>query len=921
MIFNEQEQLEISEKSPSTERSFLKLINNLPASVSKMDFRTKKYNFVNTQFEITTGLSLNELNNASPGKLLTFVHRNDIKKTSDSINRWLNENMNDVHNLEYRGYDANGKMRWYNTFLYAEFNKNKEPESIIQVDMDITDRKEKEIEISRSESLLNSLMNNIQHSIWSVDKNYRLVKHNDTFEKIMMNIFDVQVYPGMLIVESIRDEKRIFKELWYDLYKRALKGESFTTETEFEFNGEKRFVLVSMNPIFVGNEITGLTAFSHDITNMKKNREMLLESENRYQIIIDNLNEGILITDKNDILLFCNKACENIFGIKKDEMIGLDLKNFHDDKNKLIIKKQNNLRAQGISTSYEMDIIRNDNTKKTIFVSASPRYDKSGAFNGSYVVALDIDDKKRSELQLLENEQKLRAITENINCLLWIYDEDLNKVIYANNYYNSLFGSDVEELYNDPESWLKYLYPGDKEYYHINKNSRPAEGLTYRIIKNENEVRWLNSKVFPLNSGNGKRIVGIAEDITPIKEKEKQLENAKLNAELANRAKSDFLAIMSHEIRTPLNGISGFTQLMQDTPLSETQKEYIDLIRSSSSKLLRVINDILDFSKLAAGKLTFECNNFNLKEAITKSIQIIEPSAKDRGLKIISDIPDELPEIISGDAERLQQVFLNLLSNSVKFSENSDIIFSVKIRSVDSEKIKLKFSIKDSGIGISTDAQKLLFKPFVQGDTTSVRKYGGTGLGLAICKDLVEMMNGEIGVESEPDKGSVFSFTAEFLLNKPQINSNKDITMIKNNSGDEKTGESYNILVVEDEVINQKLVKKILEKYGHTVLVCSNGAEAIENLDTLKFDIILMDIQMPVMNGIEATIRIRKAEKKTKKRIPIIAMTANAFLSDKEKCFSVGMDEFISKPININEMLQKINMKISEALKKNSKAS
>lgn len=353
--------------------------------------------------------------------------------------------------------------------------------------------------------------------------------------------------------------------------------------------------------------------------------------------------------------------------------------------------------------------------------------------------------------------------------------------------------------------------------------------------------------------------------------------------------------------------------MLLDTALSENQKEYLSLIKESSFKLLRVINDILDFSKIAAGRLEFDNVSFSIKDAIKKSISISEPAAKDKNLRILTEISDSIPQTVIGDSERLQQVILNLLSNSVKFSEDSDIIITVKPVMQSEEKIKLEFRIKDSGIGIGEDVKKILFQPFFQGDSSFSRRFGGSGLGLAICKNLVEMMQGEIGVESETYTGSEFYFTAEFQIQKPQISTLNDIQMDNKKSVLKYEGNTYKILVVEDEIINQKLVRKILEKYGHTVTICGNGAEAIESFSNSKFDVILMDIQMPVMNGIEATLIIRKAEKKTGSYIPIIAMTANAFASDKEKCFDVGMDEFISKPININEMMYKIHTKIESS--------
>jgi signal transduction histidine kinase/ActR/RegA family two-component response regulator len=471
-----------------------------------------------------------------------------------------------------------------------------------------------------------------------------------------------------------------------------------------------------------------------------------------------------------------------------------------------------------------------------------------------------------------------------------------------------MLGHDEDEIGPALKEWSGRVHPEDLDMALAMVNAHlsgitPHFEVTFRFRHKDSHYLWMLSRGLAVCDAAGKavRMVGTHTDVSAQKRAEEALIQSKDAAEAANRAKSEFLANMSHEIRTPMNGVLGMLTLALDTPLSEEQHEYLDLARSSADALLHILNDILDFSKIEAGRMDVHLESIDPRELANELTRFLAPRCRDKGLAFVSEIDPALPVRVLADPVRLRQVLVNLLGNAIKFTASGEIRLS--LRRIENS---LRIGVRDSGIGIAPERQVEVFQAFTQADNSITRRFGGTGLGLTISNRLVQLMGGHMGREStlglnsEPGRGSEFFFTLPLL--EPAASA---ATPEASPQAAAEATRPLNILLAEDNPINQKLAVTLLGRAGHRVSVAEDGDAALLALARESFDLILMDMQMPGLSGLEATRQIR-ANAGNAVRVPIVALTANAFAEDRDACMAAGMDGFVSKPIRREELFAAI---------------
>jgi PAS domain S-box-containing protein len=641
--------------------------------------------------------------------------------------------------------------------------------------------------------------------------------------------------------------------------------------------------------------------------------EALGHSEEQFRGAFDFAAIGMALVDLNGRFLKVNRAlCETV-GYSEQELLSLT---FQEITHPADLEEDLELARQLISgeiRTYQLDkrYIHKDGRLVWILLVASVVRDTAGQPLHFIAQIQDVTARREAEQALRESEKRYRTLIDTANEGVWTIDAK-GRTNYVNQRLADMLGYRREEIIGRSlgEFMDSEVLP-DLSHFLDRRRSGIREVHEFRFKRSNGTELWALLATTPIQGEDGTYLGALAmvTDITSRKRVEAELLIAKQVAEQAARAKSEFLANMSHEIRTPMNGILGMTELLLDTTLTSEQRDYLDMVLSSAESLLLIIDDILDFSRVEAGRLELDVHPFKLKQSLLQPLRVLGLRAEQKGLALTLRVDPDVPDSVIGDVGRLRQVLVNLVGNAIKFTQTGGVLVELRQESVADGEVTLHFSVRDSGVGIPVERQAAVFEPFVQGDASVTRRFGGSGLGLAISARIIALMGGRFWLESEIGKGSTFHFTLRLPLVRQtpaQDSPLHEAPAIAASADREPAATGLRVLLAEDDPVNQHLAEVLLTKRGYSTVVAQNGRLALEALERERFDLVLMDVQMPEMGGLEAVARIRQREAGTGAHIPVIALTARAMVGDREECLAAGMDGYLTKPLRSADLFTAI---------------
>lgn len=819
-------------------------------------------------------------------ELLEAIHPEERETTRELWSRAAEEKT--PAESEYRLRRHDGEYRWQLGRIIPLRDCDGSVLKWMGIATDIHEQKEDQRVIYESQSKLKTALQNMNAFLWVADENYILTTCEGQQPQALLEAGYFREGRSILDMLDASDERS-------HAIRSGFAGESVSYEVNFSGCVRETHVSPLRN---ADGQIQGVVAVSLDITQRKRAEQANRETQERFRVLSEFVPQMVWTSNAKGESTFCNKRLTDYTGLSMEEFLDQAWSStLHPSDQEFTIESWNRSIHEREDFQVEFRVRRAvDNKYRWHLARALPMYDEHGNIAQWFGTVTDIHDQKLSEELAGGLERTLTTVLENAPIILWTCD--VNGVV------TYVQGKALEKLGKTPQ-----YYVGR----HLDKTSMNWERALARLdhaLRGERmttiddyDGNWFECHHSPLWSRDGE-IIGMVVVATDINERrmaeiaqdEHRIREA--SAQEASRLKSEFLAHMSHEIRTPLNGVMGMINLIAETPLSSEQRDYADHALSSGAALMSVIDDILDFSKIEAGKLEFEVINFNLYDLVKVAEKSIFYDCRSKGLRLYNDFQDDIPDIIQGDPNRLRQVLNNLLSNALKFTaEGSIAIRSSRIIS-DAGQQMLKIEVADTGIGISKENLKKLFNAFTQADSSTTRRFGGTGLGLSISKHLVELMGGQISVESVEGQGSHFWFTIPLKMGAEESSRQSPHLPYLNSVG-------AKILIADDNTVNRKIILKYLDNLGYQAQAVGNGRDALVALAEDSYDLILMDCNMPELDGYECT-RIIRSVPSSYQNIPIVALTAGAMKRDYDRCISAGMNAYVAKPIKKEQLHEEI---------------
>jgi len=863
--------------------------------------------FFSRSSEIIFGYSENEV----IGKNINIIMCDDHKSNHDTYLKYYKETKRSgmVNNgpREFKGRRKDGSSVDIEISINnIEGSYNNEHVGIIR---DISERTHAEQMLAASTTRFTNCIEQFPFSIQIFNTEGILTNVNGAW-KSLWGIDDSVVGNYNILKDENLKRKGLMKHI-----EMAFNGKSSTIPvTLFDLInsiGTNRWVQSQIFPVYNNDgDIDEVVLISEDTTKRMRAEDERMKLNRHIRMLLESTDQGVFGINLGGVCTFINESAVELLGYSNpDELLGERLLRMIISSNDDDIAKNPIFRTYTEGESAHIDdavFIKKGYSEVPVEYSTRPILDDR-LITGSVVVFNDITKRKASEHKLKENEEKYRQIFSAVSDAIIIFDSATQLIIEVNNAalilyghsHDTISGISYHRLSNDRLTSDDIALIIDNNI----KSQRPE--MTHVDISGKSFDVEISYGSFSINDTTV--ICAAIRDITERKSYELELKKARDSAISAFKAKSQFLANMSHEIRTPMNGILGSLGLLSDSPLTAEQIGYLNTSQECGNNLMGVLDDLLCFTKSESGKLIFESIPFNIRDLIENIISHQIPAANKRGTEIHKDISKNLPDILIGDPTRIQQLLTNLLSNAIKFTENGSITLYISAFLTDSNSDHIHIEVKDNGIGIRQALHASIFETFTQGDASTTRNYGGTGLGLSICKQLVSRMNGNIGVISNEQDGSIFWIDLCLIhYDSPELPTRKEKKL-----SNTLNVTNIRILLVEDNLVNQKVAFAILKKLNCTVTIANDGEEALQKSRNEKFDLILMDCQMPKMDGYEATNHIRKQIGPNQETI-IIALTANALHGDDTKCIAVGMDDYMSKPINKSTLISKISTWIGD---------